>query len=77
MGPIEAELRACPHHNHMIREWAWSGDRPDGVFDAVVAGCISLGFSPDPLGFTYSAYEANALPDVISEAIEAAEALGL
>jgi hypothetical protein len=77
MGPIEAELRSAPYDNRSIREWAWSVARGDLVFDSIIAACIQLGFSPDPLGFTYSAESANALPDVLSEAIEAAEALGL
>lgn len=77
MGPIERELRRCPIGNREIMDWLWRGDTSDLAFDMVIAACERLGLSPDPYGYSSTYLRAKALPDVMSDAIEAAEALGL
>ncbi len=67
MGPIERELRSCPHHDP-YKCWEWFVEAPR------LGGCGLAAF-----GLTNACFwvgPGNAA-DELSEAIEAAEALGL
>ena len=66
MGPIEAELRGVAPFYHSI----WQAS--DAAFEVCIDAAEQLGFS-----YLREAGAARALPDVLSEAIEAAEALSL
>jgi hypothetical protein len=72
MGPIEAELReAAPDRYHLLYRTSC------GAYELAHGAAVALGFT-EPPGFPlWAAESAHALPDVLSEAIEAAEALGL
>lgn len=68
MGPIERELRSGRPERH----WVF------GVHCSI-AGFCALKAAAERLGLSNinTAWAARALPDVFSDAIEAAEALGL
>lgn len=73
MGPVESELRTWASDFPELLPTNWPFD--DGVSAQTVLVCfgayVSLGFGP------VIAMAPEHVPDVLSEAIEAAEALGL
>lgn len=76
MGLIADELSCCPNENAAIYQWLWSGSC-NVSFGLVSKVCREMRLPASGLGATADAREHRRLPDAISEAIEAAEALGL
>ena len=79
MGPIERELREWPRehagNDFELRRWSMGPLVSDGAFDLLLETGANMGFRGDwPIS---DAARQRRLPDLISEAIEAAEALGL
>lgn len=79
MGPIEKELRGCTTiSNDECYYFVWSEKLSDRAFRVVRDAALSLGFGERGLGgVTDDARICEAMPDVLSEAVEAAAALGL
>lgn len=71
MGPIERELRKAPMDNDRCYEWL-RNVASVSAFRFVKEARKQLGFEA-----LWDAANAGAVPDAMSEAIEAAEALGL
>jgi len=72
MGPIERELRQYPEDN--VSHWtdaAAGGGLSWAAFHVLLAAAKQIGLGPD-----CNSVE-DRMPEVLSEAIEAAEALGL
>ncbi len=72
MGPIERTLRRAPLDGEACYSWLWGSGVGFDAFRVVRDARRALGFDS-----MLQAAEARAIPDVLSEAIEAAEALGL
>ncbi len=77
VGPIELELREhAPQKNQPIHTWLWNRCTNQtfvAMRDAAGAVYEDMGMY-EPL---HVAYRDQRLPEVVSEAIQAAEALGL
>jgi hypothetical protein len=71
MGPIEAELRNYPCRL-MPYAWQYSHHCSQPCFDVMCYAARSLGMADSPLPS-----DETGVAEVLSEAIEAAEALGL
>lgn len=73
-GPVASFLRSAPERDefYALLGYVPAGDPRETAWTLLVKACCNLGYEVSD-----DALAARAWPDVLSEAIEAAEALGL
>jgi hypothetical protein len=86
MGPVENALRNIapdclePNGNASLHKWLWCWNPPGSDLGVAVMRCVTHAGANIGLNNGHAASEAyddGLLPELMSEAIEAAEALGL
>lgn len=90
MGPVEADLRSAPsvlepNWDNLIHAWLWGWDSHGFAYrdtELHVLVMRTVSWSGGNIGLTpghavSEAYDDGLLSDLMSEAVEAAEALGL